>query len=109
VKNTLFYGDNLDVLQEHIATDSIDLIYLDPPFNSKASYNVLFAEHDGTQSASQVLAFEDTWHWDQAAVAAYESVVEQGGDTANALVALRTFLGGSRLARLSIDDGPTSH
>lgn len=62
--NLLYYGDNLDILREYIRDESIDLIYLDPPFNSKATYNVLFAEQNGTASAAQVKAFEDTWHWD---------------------------------------------
>lgn len=63
--NLLYYGDNLDVLRRHVADESVDLVYLDPPFNSNASYNVLFAERDGTQAASQIKAFEDTWRWDE--------------------------------------------
>ena len=51
---TLYYGDNLDILRRYIDDESIDLIYLDPPFNSNADYNVLFAEKDGTRSASQI-------------------------------------------------------
>jgi 16S rRNA G966 N2-methylase RsmD len=62
-KNQLYYGDNLVVLREHIRDESVDLIYLDPPFNSRQDYNVLFAERDGTRSASQIMAFEDTWKW----------------------------------------------
>ncbi len=65
--NRLYYGDNLDVLRRHIEEESVDLVYLDPPFNSNASYNVLFAERDGTQAASQIKAFEDTWRWDESA------------------------------------------
>ena len=61
--NTLFYGDNLAILREHIADDSVDLIYLDPPFNSNANYNVLFRAPGGEQSQSQIEAFDDTWHW----------------------------------------------
>lgn len=101
--NVLYYGDNLDVLREHIPGESVDLIYLDPPFNSNASYNVLFAEQDGTRAASQIEAFTDTWRWDQAAVANYERTVEQGGKVADALMAMRTFLGPSNmLAYLSM-------
>ena len=59
--NVLYYGDNLDVLRRHVEDESVDLVYLDPPFNSNQDYNVLFAEHDGTQSAAQIKAFEDTW------------------------------------------------
>jgi len=62
--NKLYYGDNLEVLQRYIPNESVDLVYLDPPFNSNATYNVLFAEQNGTQAASQIQAFEDTWHWD---------------------------------------------
>jgi len=61
--NILYYGDNLKILREHIPNDSIDLIYLDPPFNSNATYNVLFKEPTGKPSEAQITAFEDTWHW----------------------------------------------
>ena len=77
--NVLYYGDNLDVLRRHVADESVDLVYLDPPFNSNASYNVLFAEASGTQAAAQIKAFEDTWRWDEGAARAYEEVVEPGG------------------------------
>ena len=101
--NRLYYGDNLDVLRQHIASESVDLIYLDPPFNSNANYNVLFAEQDGSRAAAQIEAFTDTWRWDQAAVADYERSVEQGGGVADALMAMRTFLGPSNmLAYLSM-------
>ena len=91
--NRLYYGDNLDVLRRHIEGESIDLVYLDPPFNSNASYNVLFAERDGTQAASQIKAFEDTWRWDEGAARAFEEVVEQGGRVSQVMQAFRTFLG----------------
>ncbi len=90
--NTLYYGDNLDVLRRYIAGESVDLIYLDPPFKSDQNYNVLFAEQDGSRSASQIKAFEDTSRWDQAAAAAYEQVVERGGLVSPAMQAFRTFL-----------------
>ena len=77
--NQLYYGDNLEVLRQHIKDESIDLVYLDPPFNSHQDYNVLFAEQDGTHSAAQMKAFDDTWRWDQAAAQAYQGVVERGG------------------------------
>ena len=60
-ENTLFYGDNLAILREHIASESVDLIYLDPPFNSNADYNVLFRETSGAVSQAQFHAFTDTW------------------------------------------------
>lgn len=93
--NTLYYGDNLDVLRRHIADASVDLVYLDPPFNSNQSYNVLFAEQDGSRAAAQIRAFEDTWRWDQAAAEAFEGVVERGGKVAESLLGFRTFLGDS--------------
>ena len=65
--NQLYYGDNLDVLRRYVAADSVDLVYLDPPFNSNANYNVLFAERDGTQAAAQIKVFDDTWRWDEGA------------------------------------------
>ena len=92
-KNQLYYGDNLDVLRRHVADESVDLVYLDPPFNSNADYNVLFAEQDGTRSAAQIKAFGDTWTWDQAAARAFEETVELGGSVSLALQAFRTFLG----------------
>ena len=91
--NLLYYGDNLDVLRRHVESESVDLVYLDPPFNSNASYNVLFAERDGTQAASQIKAFEDTWRWDEGAARAFEEVVESGGRVSQAMQAFRTFLG----------------
>jgi site-specific DNA-methyltransferase (adenine-specific) len=77
--NKLFYGDNLDVLRRYVRDESVDLIYLDPPFNSRQDYNVLFAEKDGTRSSSQITAFEDTWEWNLDAERAYQEVVERGG------------------------------
>jgi site-specific DNA-methyltransferase (adenine-specific) len=58
--NQLFFGDNLDVLRQHIKDEGIDLVYLDPPFKSDQDYNVLFREQDGTRSAAQIKAFHDT-------------------------------------------------
>ncbi|MGA2672556.1 MAG: DNA methyltransferase [Terracidiphilus sp.] len=94
-KNKLYYGDNLEVLKLYVKDESVDLVYLDPPFNSRQDYNVLFAEKDGSQSSSQIHAFEDTWEWNIDAERAYEEIVEQGGRVADALRAFRTFLGGS--------------
>jgi adenine specific DNA methylase Mod len=91
--NLLHYGDNLDVLRRHVESESVDLVYLDPPFNSNANYNVLFAERDGTQAAAQIKAFEDTWCWDDGAARALQEVVESGGRVAQAMQAFRTFLG----------------
>lgn len=95
--NRLYYGDNLDVLRRYVDDESVDLVYLDPPFNSNASYNVLFAEHDGTKAASQIKAFEDTWEWDETAARACVEVIEQGGKPSAAMQAFRAFLGDSDL------------
>jgi DNA modification methylase len=101
--NALYYGDNLDILRRYIKDETVDLVYLDPPFNSQANYNVLFAEQDGTRSAAQIKAFEDTWRWDESAAEAYQQVVEQGGRVSDALQAFRKFLGDSdMLAYLSM-------
>lgn len=93
-QNLLYYGDNLDVLRRHIKDESVDLVYLDPPFKSNQDYNVLFAEH-GTRSEAQITAFEDTWRWDQGAAAAFEEVVQAGGKVSDAMRAFMTFLGHS--------------
>ncbi len=103
--NQLYYGDNLEVLRDYIKDESVDLIYLDPPFNSRADYNVLFAEKDGTRSSSQITAFEDTWEWNIDAEHAYQSVVEGGGRVSDAMRAFRTFLGTQRHDGLPRHDG----
>jgi DNA modification methylase len=90
--NRLYYGDNLEVLRRHVDDESVDLVYLDPPFNSNANYNVLFAERDGTEAASQIKAFEDTWRWDASAARAFEEVVEAGGRASQAMQAFRTLM-----------------
>jgi DNA modification methylase len=73
--NVLYYGDNLDILRKYLPDESIDLIYLDPPFNSNRSYNVLFRESSGAGSEAQIEAFEDTWQWGPTAQGAYEEVM----------------------------------
>jgi site-specific DNA-methyltransferase (adenine-specific) len=84
-------------MRRYIADESVDLVYLDPPFNSNADYNILFAEQDGTRSAAQIKAFGDTWRWDRNAAEAYEEVVERGGDVSRAMQAFRTILGDSNM------------
>ena len=91
--NHLFYGDNLDVLHRHVEDESIDLVYLDPPFKSNQDYNVLFRERNGTKAASQILAFEDTWEWNDLTARTCEQIIEAGGKTSDAIRAFRTFLG----------------
>ena len=74
--NQLYYGDNLDILRNHIPDESIDLIYIDPPFNSNQAYNVIFSETDGSSSQAQIQAFEDTWRWGETTEQAYHELIE---------------------------------
>ena len=91
--NNLYYGDNLDILRNEIASDSVDLIYLDPPFNSSANYNVLFKSPAGAQSDAQIEAFEDTWHWHDVTERAFDAVMQSGNiDASEMLRAMRSFL-----------------
>jgi len=76
--NVLYYGDNLEILRKYIPDNSIDLIYLDPPFNSKKDYNILFKENGGVESEAQIKAFTDTWHWTQTAENTYHDIVTNG-------------------------------
>ncbi len=103
LENLLYYGDNLDVLKLHVKDETIDLIYLDPPFKSNQKYNILFAEQNGLRSKAQIKAFEDTWRWDEAAVTAYRKIVEGGGNVSRLMQALHSFIGGyDMLAYLSM-------
>ena len=94
MSNALYYGDNLDVLRSHIKDESVDLVYLDPPFNSNANYNLLFKAPGGEQSQAQIEAFEDTWHWNEHAERAFDEVMSSGNsNAADMLRAMRSFLG----------------
>ncbi len=84
-ENWLYYGDNLDILRAYVKDETIDLVYLDPPFNSNQDYNVLFAEQDGSRSAAQIQAFKDSWRWDQEAANAFMEIVEAGGKVSQAI------------------------
>jgi site-specific DNA-methyltransferase (adenine-specific) len=94
VPGSLYYGDNLTVLREHVRDESVDLIYLDPPFNSNATYNVLFKAPSGQQSRAQIEAFEDTWHWGTEAELAFLDVLRNPRypDVGVMLQAIRSFL-----------------
>jgi len=92
--DALYYGDNLHVLREHIKDESVDLIYLDPPFNSKRDYNLLFKSPKGHESDAQITAFEDSWHWGAQAEAEFAELLHQSNtDVAQMMQALRAFLG----------------
>ncbi len=92
--NQLYYGDNLHVLRQHIADESVDLIYLDPPFNSKRDYNLLFKSPKGQASEAQIEAFEDTWHWNEQAEREFDELLHQSNtQVADMMRALRGFLG----------------
>lgn len=95
--NRLYYGDNLDVLRQHVPAATVDLVYLDPPFNSDRNYNVIFNRHDvvGDADRAQIQAFDDTWRWTPVTEQQYASYI--GGElpnaVADALAAFRTLLG----------------
>ncbi len=92
--NTLFYGDNLKIMREYIPDESVDLVYLDPPFNSNRNYNVLFKDESGREAEAQIEAFEDTWHWGPGPESAYhELVTESADEVSKAISALRDLIG----------------
>ncbi len=90
----LYYGDNLNILRDSIADESVDLIYLDPPFNSKRDYNLLFKTPKGMESDAQMVAFEDTWHWGGQAQDEFREIEQcKNTEVAEMMRALRAFLG----------------
>jgi site-specific DNA-methyltransferase (adenine-specific) len=96
--NKLFYGDNLDILRNHIQAETVDLIYLDPPFNSNRNYNVLFRNESGTESDAQITAFEDTWHWGETAENTYYELVTDAAPRVTAAIqAMRTLIGENQM------------
>lgn len=95
---TLFYGDNLTILREHLPDACVDLVYLDPPFNSNRSYNVLFKDESGQDSTAQIQAFDDTWQWGVEAARTYDALVTQAPERVGVLIgALRTAIGPSQM------------
>jgi len=100
--NRLYYGDNLDVMRQHLPDESVDLVYLDPPFNSGRNYNAIF-KAGGKAGTAQIKAFTDTWTWDKAAAVALDNILKAGGALAHAMEAFSALLGqGSTLAYLSM-------
>jgi site-specific DNA-methyltransferase (adenine-specific) len=93
---TLYYGDNLDILQRYLKDETVDLVYLDPPFNSAQTYNAFFHEKDGTDAASQIKAFEDTWHWDTDVYKVFQALTAKADERVRkVLLAFYEFLGGN--------------
>src|SRR5438270_10682440 len=96
--NTLYYGDNLDILRRYIDDESVDLVYLDPPFNSNADYNVLFREKSGAASYAQIKAFTDTWQWNDRAEETFNELVTATTPRVSETVqALRKLVGSNDL------------
>ncbi len=96
--NTLYYGDNLQVLRDDFPAECVDLIYLDPPFNSSRSYNVLFKDESGKHSDAQITAFEDTWHWGETAERTYSHLVTDAPPrVSTAMSALREIVGTNQM------------
>lgn len=109
--NMLYYGDNIDVLRKHVETESVDLIYLDPPFNSNRAYNLIFARHphDSDAVAAQNRAFTDTWQWANVTEQQYQQYTR--GDrlpdrAANALTAFHTLLGANDVMAYLVNMAP---
>ena len=96
-QNTLFYGDNLDILRDYLDDDCVDLIYLDPPFNSSRSYNVLFKDESGHDAPAQITAFEDTWHWNAKTEEAFAQLVQYAGKAGEMIAALRSAIGTNQM------------
>ncbi|MCL1916472.1 MAG: restriction endonuclease [Desulfovibrionaceae bacterium] len=93
MKNALYFGDCLDVLR-NLSYESVDLIYLDPPFNSKADYNILYKNPAGDKSKSQIEVFQDTWHWNEQSEQEFTNILKQKNTDVSALLtAMRSFLG----------------
>jgi len=108
--NVLYYGDNLDILRRYAETDSVDLVYLDPPFNSNRAYNVIFKDESGRKSDAQIVAFEDTWHWGPSAEAAYvylTNTARHGGRVPDAvssvIAALRSGVGTNQMTAYVVE------
>ncbi len=92
--NTLYYGDNLEILRKYVPDESVDLIYLDPPFNSNRAYNVIFQDKTGKFSAAQIQAFEDTWHWSPETQSAFDEIMHGNypAELKDMMKAFRQFL-----------------
>lgn len=106
--NTLYYGDNLNILREYIKDESVDLVYLDPPFNSNRNYNVLFRNESGTESESQITAFEDTWHWNIQAEQTYNELINHPDQVGRMIESFRQFIGQNQMIAYLVITPPPS-
>lgn len=95
--NTLYYCDDLNILREYIKDESLDLIYLDPPFNSNRNYNVLFKNEPCTESESQITAFEDRWHWNLQAEQTYNELINEPDQVGRMIESFRQFIGQNQM------------
>ncbi len=92
-QNTLYFGDNLEILRQHIRDESIDLVYLDPPFNSDRDYNVLFRTKDDKDSPTQIKAFDDTWTWGEESAMYYHRLLGSGDHLSEVIRGLKEAIG----------------
>ena len=97
--NTLYYGDNLKILQDrnYFPDACVDLIYLDPPFNSNRNYNGLFKNESGIEAESQITAFEDTWHWNASAEETFRELQLAGDEVSTMIESFRGFIGQNQM------------
>jgi len=95
--NTIYYADNLKILRDYIKDESVDLVYLDAPFNSNRNYNVLFRNESGSDSESQITAFEDTWHWNLAAEQTYNELINEPDQVGRMIESFRQFIGTNQM------------
>ncbi len=95
--NTLYYGDKLKILREYIGDETVDLVYLDPPFNSNRNYNVLFKNESGSEAESQITAFEDTWHWNLQAEQTYNELIHEPDQVGRMIESFRQFIGQNQM------------
>lgn len=102
--NLLYYGDNLEILRKYVPDESVDLVYLDPPFNSNRSYNIIFKDESGRRGDAQIEAFDDTWHWGPGTEATYQYLTNTSrhegkvpGSVSAIMAALRQGIGTNQM------------
>ena len=95
--HTLYHGNNLKIPRDYIKDESVDLVYLDPPFNSNRNYNVLFRNESGSDSESQITAFEDPWPWNPAAELAFSELINEPDQVGRMIESFRQFIGNNQM------------